>query len=107
MVDVRVTVPEDRLAQLYAKLAAWLSEDEEVSSPAEPWTDEAAREALRRAREPERDLLRRLIAARSVRVPLSELSRDLGLPSVASPEQDFPGITAFCASEEGKRHAMP
>src|SRR5947208_393706 len=43
------------------------------------------------------------------RVPLSELSRDFGLPGATSPEQDFPDLAAFCKGGDpaAPRPAMP
>lgn len=69
------------------------------------WTPSLAEQAVEEMSDLEKRLLFRVADARG-RVPMSELTRDFGLPGETAPEQDFPTLTAFCAGGED-RPAMP
>jgi hypothetical protein len=99
MVEVRVVVPKDRVAELYtfaAQLTLPPATESTTPDPGSPWTDEDLGGLSAVLLDEERELLLRVAEARGRRVPLSRLSSDLGLPTEACLEQDFPGLTAFC-----------
>jgi len=99
MRDVTVSVPDDRVGELYEAVAA-LNEPSEEPAPSRPstrWDRELATNAVDSMRDHEKMLLWRIADARGQRVPVSQLARDLGLPEATAPEQDFSRLTAFCA----------
>src|SRR4051794_16812560 len=105
-----ISVPDDRLDELYESVAK-LNKPEEAQEPpqTEPawdlgWTERA----VAAMGDSEKLRLWRIVDARA-RVPVSELSSDLGLPGAASPEQDFPDLAGFCKGGDAAagRPAMP
>jgi hypothetical protein len=103
---ITLEIPEEKQAAVLAAVAAALSpDDEEAPAAPEPgmWTD-LAEQAIAAIKGPaELRLLRRVAEAEGQRVPLSELSRDLGLPAAPSLEHDFPELLAFCAADPPSR----
>jgi hypothetical protein len=103
-VTIMLAVPEERLDAVYAAAAGVPAEAARAPAP-QVETDwlELAPAALDEATDLEFRLLRRLAYARSQRVPLDELARDLGLPPESSLTQDFPALKAFCESDPDHR----
>lgn len=111
MISVTVALPEERVPDFYQVLAALLgSHAGQTSEDSADWTPGLAQTALARLLDPEKDLLHRIVDARGRRVPLTELSRDLGLPQAAAVEQDFSALAKFCVEQPqqgGKRLLLP
>lgn len=72
------------------------------------WEEKAA-DAVNSLPPHESALLLRIIEANGQRVPISELSKTMGLPPAPSLDQDFAGLMNFIAEEkkEGRRLTMP
>jgi hypothetical protein len=107
MVTINLEVPEEKQAAVLAAIVdAFAPEDEEETPEVPPpgvWTD-LAEQAIAAIKGPaELRLLRRVAEAEGRRVPLSELSRDLGLPAAPSLEHDFPEMQMFCAAQPQAR----
>ena len=105
-----VSVPDDRLDGLYEAVAKLNkpAEDQQPPPTAPAWDLDWAEKAVAAMGDSEKLRLWRVADARA-RVPLSELSRDFGLPGATSPEQDFPDLAAFCKGGDpaAPRPAMP
>jgi hypothetical protein len=104
-VTLTLEIPEAKQAAVLAAVSKAL-EPEETTTPAPAagvWAD-LAQEAVGAIGGPdEQRLLWRIAEAQGQRVPMSELSRDLGLPSAPSVDNDFAELRAFCAADPGAR----
>lgn len=99
MPRLQIDIPDDRYADVLAAVAKAL-EDPPARPPAEThskWDAPLATLALPKMWAAEKRLMFRLAEAVEQRVPVSELSRDLGLPKTAAVDRDFPGLSEFCA----------
>lgn len=103
MATLQFDVPDDREADVLAAVAKVLAAAP-ASAPAPlttlDWRGRAA-QVVDMMRPAERTLLFRIADARERRVPVSELSRDLGLPASPDIVRDFPALAAFCEAEGG------
>jgi hypothetical protein len=104
-VTLTLEIPDERQAAVLTAVAAALAPVEETAHPsaAGAWND-LARQAIAAIKGPaELRLLRRVAEAEGQRVPMSELSRDLGLPAAPSLEHDFQELRAFCVADPASR----
>lgn len=104
-ITITLEIPEEKQAAVLAAVTAVLAPDEETAPApvAGAWND-LAEIAVAAIKGPaELRLLQRVAEAEGQRVPMSELSRDLGLPAAPSPEHDFPELEAFCAGDAASR----
>lgn len=104
-VTVTLEIPEDKRAAVLAAVAAALAPDEDTGAASAPgaWSDPAERAVAAIKGPAELRLLQRVAQAEGQRVPMSELSRDLGLPAAPSLEHDFQELHAFCAADPALR----
>jgi hypothetical protein len=108
---VSVDVPNGRVGDLYAAVAKLHEPAEEPPTPAPgaTWDENHGKKAVNPLGNLEIQLLWRIADASGARVPIKEIARDFGLPAETALDRDFPGLSAYCASNEPPqpRPAMP
>ena len=108
MVELHLRVSDEHAAAVYGLLAELTGPDEPPApAPSVLWTEALALAAIEHiVSAAEYELVRRMAEARGQRVPMSELSSAMGLPTVPDTSQDFAGLLAWCSADPD-RPALP